>query len=161
MARWENDRHNLRTSILDRLVDETPGVSGESVQDRVLSVAQIRASVMQDLEQLLNSRRRILQPATGYPEVINSLYAYGVADFTASNPKSIAVQQQLRRDIEKTIARFEPRLKNVRVHLETAGQSHRQLRFRITAMLVVEPISEPISFDTFFDMNRSECIISK
>lgn len=116
---------------------------------------------MQDLEQLLNSRRRILQPATGYPEVINSLYAYGVADFTASNPKSIAVQQQLRRDIEKTIARFEPRLKNVRVHLETAGQSHRQLRFRITAMLVVEPISEPISFDTFFDMNRSECIISK
>lgn len=161
MARTAHDRHNLRTSILDRLVDEAPGVSAESGRDQVLSVAQIKASVMRDLERLLNTRRRILQPVSGYPEVVNSLYAYGVADFTSSNPKSNVVQQQLRRDIERTIARFEPRLKNVRVHLENTGQTHRQLRFHITAMLVVEPISEPISFDTFFDMNRAECVVAK
>jgi type VI secretion system protein ImpF len=142
-------------------VDESPKASGEPAQERMPSFAQIRSSVMRDLENLLNSRRRIFQPSSGYPELANSLFVYGVGDFTSQNPKSTTVQQQLRRDIEKTVTRFEPRLKNVQVHLEMGGQSHRQLRFRISAMLVVDPIREPISFDTYFDMNRTECVIPK
>lgn len=161
MARWEHDYQNLQTSILDRLIDEAPEAPGEPVQDRLLSFRQVKAAVMRDVEHLLNTRRIILQPIAGFNEVSNSLHAYGLGDFTAVNPKSPAVRQQLRRDIEKTISRFEPRLKNVRVHLETAAQNERQLRFRITAMLMADPITEPISFDTYFDVNRSECIISK
>jgi type VI secretion system protein ImpF len=160
VARREHTPPHLRTSILDRLVDEAPGVSSEPVQDKMLSVAQIRSSVMRNLENLLNTRRQILQPESGFPETADSLYAYGVADFTSQNPNSSGVQQQLRRDIERAIARFEPRLRNVRVHLETTTHHQRQLRFHVTAMLVVEPINEPVSFDTYFDVNRSECVIS-
>lgn len=160
MVRWEQNRYRLRTSVLDKLVDESPGSAREPDQDRMLSVAQVKMSVLQDIENLLNTRRGILQPASGYPELSNSVYSYGIADFTAADPKNKSVRQQLRRDIEKTLSRFEPRLRNVRVHLEMRGKNLRQLRFHVTALLVIEPIREPVSFDTLFDLNRSECIVS-
>ena len=70
-------------------------------------------------------------------------------------------RQQLRRHIEGVISRFEPRLRNVKVTLETSAQSDRNLRFRISALLVVDPVSEPVTFDTFFDVSRGEYLITK
>ena len=156
-----HNRQNVQASILDRLVDDEPGVSHEPVQYRLLSIGQIKASVIRDLENLLNTRRQILAPPVAYREVNNSLIVYGLRDFTAQNPKSMSVRQQLRQDIEKSISRFEPRLKNVTVHLETPTQKERSLRFRISGLLVVEPVAEPVTFDTYFDANRGEYIISK
>ena len=146
---------------MDRLVDHEPGVSHEPVQYRLLSIGQIKASVIRDLENLLNARRQILPPPVAYREVNNSLFVYGLRDFTSQNPKSVPVRQQLRQDVEKTISRFEPRLRNVTVHLETPTQKERNLRFRINGLLVVEPLAEPVTFDTYFDVNRGEYIISK
>ena len=142
-------------------MDHEPGVSHEPVQYRLLSIGQIKASVIRDLENLLNARRQILPPPVAYREVNNSLFVYGLRDFTSQNPKSVPVRQQLRQDVEKTISRFEPRLRNVTVHLETPTQKERNLRFRINGLLVVEPLAEPITFDTYFDVNRGEYIISK
>jgi type VI secretion system protein ImpF len=86
---------------------------------------------------------------------------YGLQDFTMKNPGSPMVKQKLRQVIERTITRFEPRLKNVTVQIEAPGQNARDLRFRITAMLVIEPISEPVIFDTYFDVSRGEYKIDK
>ena len=151
---------NAQTSILDRLLDHDPGVTSESVRDR-LSVRQIKDAVIRDLENLLNTRRQILVPSPEYREVNNSLYMYGLQDFTLKNPASPMVKQKLRRVIERTISRFEPRLKNVTVQIEAPSQNARDLRFRITAMLVVEPITEPVIFDTYFDVSRGEYRIEK
>jgi type VI secretion system protein ImpF len=151
---------SAQASILDRLLDYDPGVSSESVQDR-LSVRQIKDAVIRDLENLLNTRRQILEPSPEYHEVHNSLYMYGLQDFTLKNPASPMVKQKLRRVIERTISRFEPRLKNVTVQIEALGQNVRDLRFRITAILVIEPISEPVIFDTYFDVSRGEYRIEK
>ena len=142
-------------------MDYEPGVSHEPVQYRLLSIGQIKASVVRDLENLLNTRRHIFSPPVAYREVNNSLFVYGLRDFTAQSPKSVSVRQQLRQDVEKTISRFEPRLKNVTVHLETPTEKERNLRFRISGLLVVEPVAEPVSFDTYFDVNRGQYVISK
>ena len=142
-------------------MDYEPGVSHEPVQYRLLSIGQIKASVVRDLENLLNTRRYIFSPPIAYREVNNSLFVYGLRDFTAQSPKSVSVRQQLRQDVEKTISRFEPRLKNVTVHLETPTEKERNLRFRISGLLVVEPVAEPVTFDTYFDVNRGEYVISK
>jgi type VI secretion system protein ImpF len=151
---------NAQASILDRLLDDDPRVASEPVQDR-LSVRQIKDAVIRDLENLLNTRRQILVPAPEYREVNNSLYLYGLEDFTLKNPESPMVKQKLRRIIERTISRFEPRLKNVTVQIEAPSQNARDLRFRITAILVVEPITEPVIFDTYFDVSRGEYRIEK
>ncbi|MDL1967314.1 MAG: type VI secretion system baseplate subunit TssE [Deltaproteobacteria bacterium] len=156
-----HNRQNLQASILDRLVDDEPGVSHESVQYRLVSIGQIKASVVRDLENLLNTRRQILILPVEYSHVNDSLFVYGLQDFTSKNPGSPFVKQQLRQDIEKTISQFEPRLKNVSVHLETTAQNKRTLRFRIKGLLVIEPVAEPVTFDTYFDANKGEYIISR
>ena len=155
-----SDHLNVQASILDRLIDLEPQVSTEPAQNRLQGVKPIKASVVRHLEKLLNTRRHIEAAPAELHQLNKSLYVYGLKDFTAENPNSIMIRQQLRQDIERTIAKFEPRLKNVRIHLEIEDQGKRQLRFRITGLLHVEPISEPVSFDTFFDMNRSLCTIS-
>ena len=146
---------NAQASILDRLLDYDPKVASEPVRDR-LSVRQIKDAVIRDLENLLNTRRQILLPSPEYSEVLNSVYMYGLQDFTMKNPSSTMVRQKLRQVIERTISRFEPRLKNVNVQIEASGQNARDLRFRITAILVLEPITEPVIFDTYFDVSRGE-----
>jgi len=154
------NQQNIRTSILDRLIDLEPGVSHEPVQQRTFDLRQIKAAVVRDLENLLNTRRHILAPPAALTEVNNSLLVYGLGDFTSQNPRSPSVKQQLRQDIEKTLSRFEPRLRNVSVQFEAPHPNERNLRFRIIGMLVVDPIREPVTFDTLFDINRSQVTIS-
>jgi type VI secretion system protein ImpF len=154
------DHENLQASILDRLIDNEPEVSFEPVQFRLLDMRQIKARVIRDLENLLNTRRLADPPDAEFSELNRSVLIYGIKDYTSLNPRSASVRKLLRQDIEKAIARFEPRLKNVKVQLEPDQKSH-SLRFRINAMLVIEPEKEPVQFDTFFDINRSEYMIAK
>jgi len=155
------NRQNIQASILDRLIDLEPGVSREPVQYRLLTIGRAKASVVRDLENLLNTKRSVLAPPAAYREVNNSVFVYGLQDFTSQKPRSPMVRQQLRQQIERIISRFEPRLKNVKVNLEMAAQNERNLRFRITALLVVDPVTEPVTFDTYFDVSRGEYVISR
>jgi len=151
---------NLRASILDKLIDNEPEDSSESVYSRMANFRDIEASVIRDIENLLNTRRTILMPPATHNEVTKSLYTYGLRDFTAENPSSSMVVQKLRREIAQAITLFEPRLKNVVVHIENKAKS-RDVRFRIAGTLVIYPISEPVIFDTSFDSNRGEYLISR
>lgn len=155
------NQQNLQASILDRLIDLEPGVSHEPVQYRFLTIPQAKAAVVRDLENLLNTKRTLWIPPPSCRELQNSGFVYGLQDFTSQNPRSPVVKQQLRRQIERTISCFEPRLKRVQVHLETSAQDERNLRFRISAILMVDPVAEPVTFDSFFDVSRGEYVISK
>mgnify|MGYP000920891454 FL=1 len=94
---------DVRASILDRLIDEEPGISREPVQLRLHSVGQIKGAVIRDLENLLNTRRNIIVPPPAYTELNQSLFVYGLRDTTSHNPRSPAAKQQLRLEVERTI----------------------------------------------------------
>jgi type VI secretion system protein ImpF len=152
-----NERdQNAQASVLDRLIDSEPGVSHEPVQFRLQGVREVKASVIRDLENLLNTRRPPEDLPRDFRHVQNSLLAYGLRDFTASNPRSAATRQQLRVEIERMISQFEPRLRNVVVQLDVDAGNERVLRFRISGILIVEPLSEPVTFDTVLDVNRAQ-----
>lgn len=155
-----SDHDNLQASVLDRLIDDEPEVSFEPVQFRLLNMRQVKARVIRDLESLLNTRRIIEPPPPEFSELNRSVFVYGIKDYTSLSPRSATVRKVLRQEIERAIARFEPRLRNVKVQLEPDQKGH-SLRFRISAMLVIEPEKEPVQFDTFFDINRSEYVITK
>ncbi len=157
----KENAQNLQASILDRLIDLDPGVSREPVQYRFLTVGQAKAAVVRDLENLLNTKRSLWVPPPSCRELQNSAFVYGLQDFTSQNPKSPIVKQHLRQQIERTISRFEPRLKSVQVHLESSAQNERNLRFRISALLTVDPVAEPVTFDSYFDVSRGEYVISR
>jgi len=154
-------QESIQASILDRLIDREPQLTRESVQYRLLNFAQVKAGVIRDLENLLNTKSQILPVPPAYKEVNSSLFVYGLSDFTSLNPRSTSTRQQLRQDIERTIARFEPRLKNVTVQIEVPTEEERNIRLRISALMVLDPVAEPVTFDTYFDINRGEYTIRR
>jgi type VI secretion system protein ImpF len=154
-------QESTQASILDRLIDREPQLSRESVQYRLLNFGQVKAGVIRDLENLLNTKSQILPVPAAYKEVNDSVFVYGLSDFTSQNPKSPSIRQQLRQDIERTISKFEPRLKNVTVHIEVPTEEERNIRLRITALLVLDPVAEPVTFDTYFDINKGEYTIRR
>jgi len=117
--------------------------------------------VGRDLENLLNTKNYASSICSEYRELNSSIFVYGMPDFTSANPKSPSVRNKLRRELEKAIAQFEPRLRNVTVRVEDQGTDERNLRFKINALLFLDPAVEPVTFDTFFDVNRCEYSIAE
>jgi type VI secretion system protein ImpF len=155
------EEQDTQTSILDRLIDTEPGVTHEPVQRRFATINQVRDAVVRDLENLLNTRRSIHPVPEVDGQVAASLFTYGVRDFISYSPRSPSVRQQIRQEIERVIVQFEPRLRNVSVRLDSSAGSERTLRFRISALLVVDPVTAPVTFDTCFDINRGDYFIPR
>ena len=130
------------------------------MQDRHFGIEQMKKCVIRDVENLLNTRCQIFSVPDAYKEVYDSVFVYGIRDFTSQNPRDSFVRQELRSGIEKAIKQFEPRLENISVILEDSKQSKRNLVFRINALLVVPPSVEQVTFDTFFDINSGEYSVS-
>jgi type VI secretion system protein ImpF len=150
-----------QASVLDRLIDDDPGNTRESDRYRRMDLKATMAVVVRDLERLLNTRRSIARLAAPFKAVDQSVFVYGLRDFTAENPNDPATLQLIRQDVENTIAKFEPRLKNVKVRLVAGDETERKLSFRVSGLLVVDPIREPVTFDTYYDATRKEYVISR
>jgi type VI secretion system protein ImpF len=159
MARLEADQ-KLLPSVLDRLTDERPRDTQEPPGTAPRSLAQIKESVKRDLEWLLNSRQVLADLPGDLRQLDRSLLTYGLPDFTASSLSNIADQDLLRRSVEDAIRRFEPRLSRVSVALEAPRTLDRTLRFRIDALLRVEPEPEPITFDSVLQLTTKTFVVS-
>lgn len=155
MPRNDNETR-ITPSILDRLIDEEPAATREAPKSRVKNVGELKQAVRRDLEWLLNTRCYPDDIPAKLEEVQNSLAIYGLPDFTGNSVKSPSEQKRLIRSMETAIRLFEPRLMNLRVHLEPIDDVERVLRFRIEAQLKVEPTPEPVTFDTVLQMGSGE-----
>lgn len=150
----------LVPSVLDRLLDDEPGVSYEPTRNRGQSLRELEAAVARDLETLLNTRQETLEELPSeYVEVNRSLITYGLPDFTALSLLSLDDRNRILRSVENAIARFEPRLLRVRVNLETPRNNDRGLRFRIDALLRVDPAPEPVTFDAVLQLNTQRYVV--
>ena len=141
----EEVRINL--SVLDRLVDFEPEAKAEPLPSRSKALRQVKQALRRDLEWLLNTRR-VLEVPEELPFVSDSILAYGLPDFTNLSVKNAEDQHDLTRALEATLKRFEPRLEDVVVTVANASVLERAFRFKIEARLRIDPVPEPISFDT-------------
>ena len=147
-------------SLLDRLLDDEPNVTQEPASQHVQNISQLKRSVARDLEELLNTRREALHDlSVDFTEVNRSLVMYGLPDFTSLNLLGVTDRNRIRRTLEQAIAVFEPRLRHVRVILEEPRQNDRAMRFRVEALLHVEPASEPVRFDAVLRLNTQEYVV--
>lgn len=152
---------DLQRSLLDRLIDTEPDKPAEPVQQRLTTLASVGDSVLRDLENLLNARMTIRPPSERATQTQASIIGYGARDYSSRNPRSHAVRQEIRLEIERLLQLFEPRLRNVIVSLDTVSQPERSLHFRIHADLLAEPVTAPITFDTRFDINSGAYSVFK
>lgn len=155
MARFDNETR-ITLSVLDRLMDDEPNLSTEAPTSRQKSLQQLKRAVRRDLEWLLNSR----QVASGVPEDLKettrSLANYGLPEFTSYSVKSPAERNRVRRALETAISSFEPRLQDVIVNIDPMRDGERTLRFRVEARLKLDPVPEPITFDTVLQLGSGQ-----
>jgi type VI secretion system protein ImpF len=145
-------------SVLDRLTDNDPRTpTVEAPLTRAESVRALKAGVRRDLEWLLNTRRTPDDPGAARVETENSLYNYGLPDFSAYSIASPKDQTKLVRALQAAVKTFEPRLANVRIlPLEVTSTGLRTLRIRIEGLLLMDPAPELISFDTMLQLTTGD-----
>jgi type VI secretion system protein ImpF len=148
---------SVQQSLLDRLVDLDPKTSSEAPPTWSQSVRQLKNSLIHDLEWLLNTRRIPTPAPESFEELTRSLYNFGFPDITSMGRDSREVRIRLLRQVEETIATFEPRLAGVKVTLaESEDDGRRQLRFLIEGLLRMEPNPEQVVFDTVLEISSGE-----
>lgn len=148
----------ITVSVFDRLIDLEPGTQVENSLSRSQSVRLLKSAVRRDLEWLLNTRRICEPPDEGLKEVNRSAYVYGLQDLSALTMAASADRNRLTRQILGTINMFEPRLANVRLVLvETPDSAKKDVHFRVEAMLRMDPVPEPITFDTVIELKSGNC----
>ena len=160
MARTDHEIR-LTPSILDRLLDYEPQMSAEAPRSQAQSLAELKRSVKRDLEWLLNTRHNGIDVPETLEELNESLAVYGLPDLTSLSVRNPNEQNRLAKAIEKALRTFEPRFINVKVVLEPIDNTDRQLRFRIEAHLDIEPVPEPVSFDTVLQVGSGEFAIKE
>lgn len=143
-------------SVLDRLIDRDPDTRSEIPLTRAQSLRELRLGLKRDLEWLLNTRRTIETVPESARETSRSVYYYGFADISSKSVLSTRDHSDLIRDMELSIAVFEPRLKRARVRLEFVEGAYRTLKFVIEGLLCMDPAPEPVRFDTVLELGRGE-----
>jgi type VI secretion system protein ImpF len=156
VARTEIE-HIVVPSLLDRLTDLTPRVGADPAISRDESERAFRRSVERDVELLLNTRRTMYPAPDGLPELRRSVYEYGLLDTTGIAVGTKSGRERLLGALRDAIARFEPRMSEVRVRLVDADQVRNpQMRFVIEAILLMDREREPVVFDTVLEVASGE-----
>ena len=158
MSRVSADQ-SLMPSVLDRLLDQGARAPAEGPASGPAVLARLKAAVKRDLEWLLNSRQVVADLPDDLRQIDRSLLTYGLPDFTPSSLNNTADQMLLRRSVEQAITRFEPRLTRVVVTLEAGREFERALRFRIDALLRVDPEPEPVTFDSVLQLTTKAFVV--
>jgi type VI secretion system protein ImpF len=150
----------LLPSLLDRLLDDRPEETREPVWREVQVVRVLKTGLCRDLQNLLNAHRLMAVIPEAYAELKTSLLNYGLPDLQSMEVREDHDLGLLCRLIEESIQTFEPRLQGVRVRpvIDAEGKKpiDRRVRFEIEAVLVVEPLREPVLFSSSLDVSSGE-----
>ena len=141
-------------SVLDRLIDLEPKLREDSAISRAQSIRDLKTSLQRDLEWLLNTRRIAGGLAETAEELKNSLYYYGLPEFTQLGLST--AQDVLAQHMEEAIRTFEPRLASVRVSARHVEGLDRMAHFTIEAILLIDPVPERVAFDTALELTKGE-----
>jgi type VI secretion system protein ImpF len=145
-------------SILDRLIDpESEGTAWR----QGYGLDSMIDSVRRDLEELLNTHQMALEIPRELTEVRKSIITFGVPDMLSFQLKGQKTFESYGAAIEEVIARFEPRLGNVRARLiESDDKGKTRLEFEIKATLRVDPAPE-VAFMTILKLSTGQTSIQQ
>ena len=139
----------VRQSVLDRLIDDPDHPEPRTWDE---SVHAFKASVMRDLEWLLNTRR-VFPPAPEALDLVRaSIYQFGIPDLSSRSAQSLEARSQMQREVFDAIATFEPRMSRVRVNLVPQSAAERSVRFQIEGEMRTDPPPHAVVFETTLDM---------
>jgi len=157
-------KEKLQPSLLDRLTDNNPESQVESRAQRVLSLQQLRKSVIRDLAWLLNTGNlEARQNLERYPEATHSVVNYGMPDIagiTTGDLEIDAVEQA----VKQAIIDFEPRiLRNtlaIKMVVDQQAMNANSVVFEIEGELWAQPVPLRVYLKTELDLETGDVQIA-
>jgi type VI secretion system protein ImpF len=113
-------------------------------------------SVRRDLEWLFNTRRVADDRISKYPHVQCSVYCYGIPDPNSQDPSRTRDRDELLRNMQDAIARFDHRLQDIEVHFVPGAPGTHLLQFEIAGIVLMDPAPEQVMFQTSLDPANGE-----
>nr|WP_225908610.1 type VI secretion system baseplate subunit TssE [Pseudomonas lactucae] len=148
-------RDRLQPSLLDRLTDDDPTNPKESADKRVLSLTQLKASVLRDLAWLLNTTSLLDADATLHTAAGTSVVNYGLPALAGNSVSSVDIKA-LEALIYQAIATFEPRILRhtlrVKARVGQGEMNHNALSFEIEGDLWAQPVPLRLLLQTDLDL---------
>lgn len=143
-------------SLIDRLIDDAPDEAGERLDEAAVD-RLLKNGIRRDLEGLLNAKKPHGRWADS-PGLAGTVLAFGVPDLSTDDFASPVVRERIRRLIAATIRAHEPRLRRVEVENES-GPTSTGVRFRISAVMMVDRAEETVIYDARLNPNDREFAI--
>jgi len=148
-------QERLQPSLLDRLVDDDRSNPNESADKRVLSMSQLKASVLRDLTWLFNTTSLLDAETAAATLAGSSVVNYGLPALAGRTLSNIDIQA-IETLITQTIATFEPRILRstlrVKARLLEEGMDHNALAFEIEGDLWALPVPLRLILTTNLDL---------
>lgn len=158
MAEREEDAAVSPALLFDRLVDQAWWQKGwEPRPLRVLTREELALSVRVEVQQLLNTRcsLTVAEAETLAPSE-RSVVDYGVPEWTWLNPASPEDQRRVEKVLSRTLAAFEPRLRQPRASVVSFNAQRRVLEISVSASLLVGRLAEPVCFNVQVDLQGND-----
>jgi type VI secretion system protein ImpF len=140
--------------LFERLVDLDPSLAWEPQPFRVFDRAGLEESVRRAASRILNTRSHITARLQEY--VRGTVLDFGIPDTTAYSPASEPDRLALGELIAASLARHEPRLRNVHVRLEPHPSNPRAMIGELRASLLVDSTEQPVSFPLSIDSQGAD-----
>lgn len=149
-----NPRERLQPSLLDRLTDDEPGNRHDSPASRMLSMNQLKASVLRDLTWLLNATSLLNPAAKRHNSVGTSVINFGLPPLAGHSVSSIDVHA-IEGFIHQAIIAYEPRILPSTLQVRAHASTHMNvnaLSFEIEGDLWAQPVPLPLLLRTELDL---------
>jgi len=159
-------RDALQPALLDRLTDHDPTRKVEGRDERVLSRAQLRASVLRDLTWLFNSTNLASSvDLTAYPLAAQSTLNYGLSALAGNAVASLELHD-VERILKEAIERFEPRILPHSLTVKGVAASdpmghHNVISFEISGELWAQPYPVDLLIKTDMNLESGEIRIAE
>ncbi len=158
-------QERLQPSLLDRLTDDAPDARDEGRDKRVLSLSQLRSSVLRDIGWLLNTiHLQASQDLSAWPAVASSTVNYGIPDLAGT---SIAGRNTaaLERAVRQAVLNFEPRILSdtlrVTVRIEPEQMTRHAMLFIIEGQLWAQPVPLSLYLKTELDLETGAVTVAE
>ena len=156
-------KERLQPALLDRLRDDEPDKTQEAREQRVLSMRQLRESVLRDLRWLLNTGNLA---TTGelehHPLITRSVLNFGIPDLSGTT--ATAMRGKLEAMIRDAIIAFEPRIlkESLRVRAFEADQMNRNtINLEIRGELWGQPLPTLLYLRSEIDFETGDVTVQE
>ncbi len=140
--------------LFERLTDLNPDVSAEAQPLTTLPPGALRASVLREIERLLNTRAPVAAPVL--QQRVRSTIDYGIPDLSVLGTRDFDSETRFADAIRQAIEAYEPRLADPSVRLARSTRQNGGVVVQVNGELRMGSIREPVSFEIAVDATEPE-----